>query len=120
MKRFLLTVVCSGMFASTAMAAVTGPVVVVAHIDLLPQAVPQGVQTLRDFAQESRRDPGVASFVLITWAPTTNHFQLLEVYNSMAAFQNHVQAPHTVAFRSSIEADIGAPFDERIYTPLRN
>ena len=68
---------------------------------------------LKNFAAESQDDPGVVSFQLIT--RTTNHFQLIQIYNSLAAFNRHVQAPHTIAFRSAIQPFIGAPYDERIY-----
>jgi hypothetical protein len=56
-------------------------VVVVTHIDVDPQFVNQ---TLNDmlvgFVEDSRDDSGVKSFTMITQDPTTNHFQLIEVF----------------------------------------
>ena len=56
------------------------------------------------------------SFTLITWAPTTNHFQLLEVFDSLDAFNRHVTAAHTIAFRAAFQQYVGSPIDERRYT----
>jgi quinol monooxygenase YgiN len=90
-------------------------IIAVTHIDLIPTNLDQAVPVLKNFATESKGDPGVVSFELITWAPTTNHFQIIQIYNSLGAFNRHVQAPHTIAFRSAIQPFIGAPYDERIY-----
>jgi quinol monooxygenase YgiN len=70
---------------------------------------------LEQFVTDSRNDPGVKYFTLITWDPTTNHFQLIEVFQSMRAFDAHVSAAHTVDFRNALQPFIGAPYDERLY-----
>jgi quinol monooxygenase YgiN len=99
----------------------SGEIVVVTHIDLIPNsegvAPPAAVQLLEQFVLDSRKDPGVKYFTLITWDPTTNHFQLLEVYRSMRSFNEHVSAAHTIAFRDNLQQYIGAPYDERVYQP---
>ena len=105
----------SCLLAWPAMANERGSIFVVTHIDVIPTNLDQAVPVLKNFATQSKDDPGVVSFQLITWAPTTNHFQLIQIYNSLAAFNRHVQAPHTIAFRSAIQPFIGAPYDERIY-----
>ena len=105
----------SCLLAWPAMGNERGSIFVVTHIDVIPTNLDQAVPVLKNFATESKDDPGVVSFQLITWAPTTNHFQLIQIYSSLAAFNRHVQAPHTIAFRSAIQPFIGAPYDERIY-----
>lgn len=110
-----LALAAPALFAPPARAEVQGPIIVVAHIDFIPPYLAAGLPALQLFAQQSKSDPGVKSFTLITWAPTTNHFQLIEVFDSLAAFNNHVQAAHTIAFRAAIQPDIGALYDERIY-----
>lgn len=106
------------LLSSSAIAQTAGPVTVVAHIDFIPTNLAQGLPTLQQFAQQSKGDPGVRSFTLITWAPTTNHFQLIEVFDSLKDYNNHVQSPHTVAFRTALQPLIGSPYDERLYQPL--
>jgi quinol monooxygenase YgiN len=90
-------------------------VVVVTHIDVIPDFVSQAQPLLEQFVLDSRNDPGVKTFILITWDPTTNHFQLIEVFRNMQAFNQHVSADHTVQFRYDIQPFIGAPYDERLY-----
>ena len=95
-----------------------GDVVVVTHVDVDPQNVTDLFHTtLVNFVVESRNDPGVKSFTLITQDPTTNHFQLIEVFRDMRAFDAHVSAAHTVIFRANLQPFIGAPYDERLYRP---
>ena len=108
-------ILLSCLLAWPAMGDERGSIFVVTHIDVIPTNLDQAVPVLKNFAAESQDDPGVVSFQLITWAPTTNHFQLIQIYNSLAAFNRHVQAPHTIAFRSAIQPFVGAPYDERIY-----
>lgn len=115
MKTVRLTLALFAFFAYPALAEVEGPITVVTHVDFIPQNLAQGLPALEQFARRSKSDPGVRSFTLITWAPTTNHFQLIEVFDSIAAFNNHVQAPHTIAFRAAIQPLIGALYDERLY-----
>jgi quinol monooxygenase YgiN len=99
----------------------SGEIVVVTHIDIIPNsagvAPPAAVTLLEQFVLDSRSDPGVKYFTLITWDPTKNHFQLLEVYRDMRSFNQHVSAQHTIDFRNNFQQYIGAPYDERVYQP---
>ena len=94
-------------------------IIVVTHVDLNPvdgQAPPAAVQLLEQFVLDSRRDPGVESFTLITQTPTSNHFQLIEVFQNSQSFDAHVSAAHTVLFRDGLQPFLGAPYDERLYS----
>ncbi|MGH7044977.1 MAG: putative quinol monooxygenase [Stellaceae bacterium] len=124
MRRFswTLPLLMLGLLAAApAYAGNSSDVVVVTHIDMIPdsagQAPPAALALLEQFVLDSRKDPGVEYFTLITWAGTTNHFQLLEVFRNMRAFDAHVSAAHTVAFRNGLQPYIGAPYDERLYQP---
>ena len=90
-------------------------VVVVTHVDVDPQNVDLAKTFLLPFVEQSRTDPGVVSFTLITQDPTTNHFQLIEVFRDMRAFDDHVSAKHTIEFRTDLQPLLGAPYDERLY-----
>jgi quinol monooxygenase YgiN len=90
-------------------------VVVVTHVDVDPQNVPIAEPLLTGFVVDSRDDPGVVSFTLITQDPTTNHFQLIEVFRDMRAFDAHVSAVHTITFRTNLQPLLGAPYHERLY-----
>jgi quinol monooxygenase YgiN len=90
-------------------------VVVVTHLDIIPTFTDQAKPVLIDFVGESGDDRGVKVFEMISWTPTTNHFQLIEVFETLSAFNAHISAEHTIAFRTAIQAFIGAPYDERLY-----
>ena len=92
-----------------------GEVVVVTHVDVDPQNVPVAEPLLVNFVIDSRNDRGVKSFTLITQEGTTNHFQLIEVFRDMRAFDAHVSAEHTILFRTNLQPLLGAPYDERLY-----
>ena len=112
---------CSLLTASPASAEHASPVTVVTHFDIIPNGnnVTQATALLQQFVTDSRADAGAVSVTLITWAPTTNHFQLLEVFDSQTSFDRHVSAAHTIAFRTAVQQFIGSPFDERLYTQNR-
>jgi quinol monooxygenase YgiN len=93
-----------------------GDVVVVTHLDIIPDFVTQAQPLIEQFVVDSRNDPGVKYFTVITWTPTTNHFQLLEVFKNRRTFDLHVSADHTIKFRNALQPFIGAPYDERLYT----
>lgn len=122
MRIALRLALAAALFAAPLLAAPAqaqdrdGPVTVVAHVDVIPDFLNKALPLLEQFTQDSKNDTGVRAFILITWSLTTNHFQLIEIYNSLQAFQNHVEAAHTIAFRKATLPYIGAPYDERIYS----
>ena len=90
-------------------------IVVITHLDVIPTFVEQAQPVIEQFVVDSRNDPGVEAFVVVSWTPTTNHFQLIEVYRNQHAFDAHISAPHTITFRKELQGFIGAPYDERLY-----
>jgi len=88
---------------------------VITHVDVDPQFVDQALPVLDTFVSDSANDPGVQTFALLSQSPTTNHFQLIEVFANRQAFNAHVSAQHTLDFRNDIQPFIGAPYDERLY-----
>jgi quinol monooxygenase YgiN len=118
MRKFrwiLLLIVATCLMGVPARADRFGQVVVVTHVDVDPQNVPVAEPLLTNFVIDSRRDRGVKSFTLISQEGTTNHFQLIEVFRDMRAFDAHVSASHTVTFRTNLDPLLGAPYDERLY-----
>lgn len=115
MKTTVAALIAAMISIGPALAAPNRPVLVIAHVDLTPDGLAQGLPILVQFAQQSETDRGVVSFKLITWAETNNHFQIIEIYDSLQSFNNHLQASHTVGFRNALQPFIGAPYDERLY-----
>jgi quinol monooxygenase YgiN len=123
-----MTVLSRAFYATVLACVLAGPVladgpgsndqaqvVIVTHLDIIPSFVSQALPVLLKFVEDSRSDPGVVVFMMIDWIPTTNHFQLIEVFTNQRAFDAHVSAAHTIQFRGDIQAFIGAPYDERVY-----
>ncbi|WP_158940754.1 putative quinol monooxygenase [Burkholderia sp. S171] len=97
---------------------------VVTHVDLLPDtvipnSVEQGVQFLKKYVDESRGSVGSEYANLITWAPTTNHFQVIEVWQNQRTYDEHLASQSTINFRTNIQALIGSPYDARVYSSVR-
>jgi quinol monooxygenase YgiN len=88
---------------------------VITHVDIDPQFVAQALPVLDTFVSDSANDPGVQTFALLSQSPTTNHFQLIEVFANQQAFDAHVSAQHTLDFRNDLQPFIGARYDERLY-----
>ena len=93
-----------------------GEIEVVTHIDVIPTFLAQAQPLIQQFVADSANDPGVREFLLVSWDDITNHFQLVERYDTKRAFDLHVSAQHTVQFRTALQPFIGAPYDERVYT----
>jgi quinol monooxygenase YgiN len=93
-----------------------GEIEVVTHIDIIPTFLDQARPLILQFVADSAHDRGVKEFLLVSWLNITNHFQLIERYDTKRDFDLHVSAQHSVDFRKAIQPFIGAPYDERVYT----
>jgi quinol monooxygenase YgiN len=88
---------------------------VITHVDVDPQFVGQARPLLDTFVNDSLNDPEVQTFALLSQTPTPNHFQLIETFANLKAFEDHLSAQHTVDLRTNIDPLLGAPYDERLY-----
>jgi len=111
--------VVTSLAGASAQADDFGEVVVVTHIDVIPTFLDNAKPLIEDFVLTSRNDPGVKQFILVSWDDITNHFQLIERFQNMRAFDLHVSAKHTIEFRNALQSYIGAPYDERLYSTGR-
>jgi quinol monooxygenase YgiN len=92
-----------------------GQLYVVTHVDLTPDNAAGGTKLLQQFANESRKDPGVVRFELLQDSARPNHFTVVEVWANSKAFEGHEQADHTKHFREKLQPMLGSPFDERLH-----
>ena len=88
---------------------------VITHVDVDPQFVGQARPLLDTFVNDSLNDPEAQTFALVSQTPTLNHFQLIETFANLKAFEAHLSAQHSVDFRTNIDPLLGAPYDERLY-----
>jgi quinol monooxygenase YgiN len=94
-------------------------VYVVSHVDIGSAAgreIAPGL--LQRLAEQSRREPGSLGFDVLQHAMRANHFTVFEVWRDQRALDAHVAAPHTRAYRDTVQPISGSPVDERVYSAI--
>jgi quinol monooxygenase YgiN len=95
-----------------------GMIYVVTHVDVVPAGKDDCIAALKAIAIESADDSGNISYDAFEQANRGNHFTVIETWTNRGAFDAHVAAAHTRAFRKKIAPFIGAPYDDRLYQAL--
>jgi len=80
------------------------PIFDVTHFDVIPLAPPQvdidfqqkAYGLLFDYRDDSRSDPGLESFRIVNWIIASNHSQIIDVWDSLEAF-NRTWLSHTAS-----------------------
>ena len=93
----------------------SGALYVVTYIDVFPNFTDDTMKALRQFATDSRKDPGSIRFEFLQDVVRTNHFSIVEVWQSRQAYDSHLTQEHSKRFREKIQPGLGSPFDERLY-----
>jgi quinol monooxygenase YgiN len=91
----------------------------VTHVDVPPPRKDETEALLKKLAEDSRKDDGNVRYdVFQQTAPRTNHFTIFGTWKDRNAFDAHEAKPHTKQFRDALGPILGAPYDERLYSPL--
>ena len=114
-----------------------GPIFDIAHFDVIP-AMANGVDfqqtaysALFKYRDASLSDRGLRSFRVVNWVLAPNHSQIIDVWSSREAFEEHLAQPHSVDFRFAVQIQppppppgfnccIGSPIDDRQYSLVRS
>jgi len=91
-------------------------VYVITHVDVFPD--PKAAAMLTALAQASRLENGNIRFDVLIHTMRSNHFEVIETWQSQKALESHANAAHTKTFRDDLQATLGSPLDERIYKPI--
>jgi quinol monooxygenase YgiN len=89
------------------------PVYVTSHIDVTPAFIDRTAAALKAYVEAARREPGVVRVDAVQ-ETRTNHFDLLEVWKDLAAFEAHAASPGSVRLHDAIFPWRGSPFEERL------
>jgi quinol monooxygenase YgiN len=108
----------SGLTVGGALGAGSGNVMVVTHVDVIPSQKEPGMAALLRLAEESRGHHGNLRFDVWQQIDRPNHFSVVESWSSRFAFDTHVMAAATRAFRTSLAPLTGSLYDERLYQLL--
>jgi quinol monooxygenase YgiN len=92
-----------------------GALYVVTYVDVFPNFADDTVKALRQFAADSHKDPGLVRFEFLQDVARTNHFSIVEVWQTRQAYDAHLTQEHSKRFREKIQPGMGSPFDERLY-----
>jgi quinol monooxygenase YgiN len=92
---------------------------VVTYVDVFPNFAEDTVKALRQFAADSRKDPGLVRFEFLQDVVRTNHFSIVEVWQNRQEYDAHLTQEHSRRFREKIQPGLGSPFDERLYNLVR-
>jgi quinol monooxygenase YgiN len=88
-------------------------VYVISHVDVAPDPKIAGLLTA--LATASRLEEGNIRFDVLLHTMRSNHFEVIETWQSQRALDNHAAAAHTRKYRDDLQASLGSPLDERIY-----
>lgn len=92
----------------------------VTHVDVAGRGeiLDQATELIREFAADSRKDPGVVRFEVLQQDGHPNHFTIYEVWESRQAFETHLATPHSRHFREKLQPLLGSPFRESLHRLL--
>jgi quinol monooxygenase YgiN len=114
----LVSIVCISLCCSAALLqAQPKPdqaLYVVTHIDVYPNFAADTTAALKQFAADSLKDAGALRFEVLRDVERVNHFTVVEIWKSRAAYEAHLMAPHSKPFRDKLQPWLGSPFDERL------
>src|SRR5689334_22636397 len=82
-------------------------VYVITHVDVAPDPKVAGLLTA--LATASRLEEGNIRFDVLLHTMRSNHFEVIETWQSQRALENHVQAAHTKKYRDDLQASLGSP-----------
>jgi quinol monooxygenase YgiN len=94
------------------------PYYVITFVDLIPPNKDAGMSLLKQYVDATRKEPGNQTALALTQISRPNHFMLYEVWQNEDAFNKHESNAATREFRTKIQPDLGAPFDQRAHSKL--
>jgi quinol monooxygenase YgiN len=94
------------------------PYYVITFVDLIPPNKDAGIALLKQYVDTTRKEPGNQTALALTQISRPNHLFLYEVWQNEDAFNKHEGNAATRDFRTKIQSDLGAPFDQRAHSKL--
>jgi quinol monooxygenase YgiN len=113
--------------------SVHGPVFDISHFDVIPADDFQqtAYTALFKYRDASSSDQGLKSFRVVNWLLAPNHSQIIDVWSSLEALEQHLAQSHSVDFRFAVQVQppppppgfnccIGSPIDDRQYSLVQS
>ena len=86
---------------------------VVAHVDVPPPNTAKTIALLKQYANDTRKQPGLVRIDIQEEDALPNHFAIVSVWKDKAAFEAHQATSETKRFRDELYPLLGAPLDQR-------
>jgi quinol monooxygenase YgiN len=88
---------------------------IVTHVDVMPKFTDAARDVLKQFAVDSRKDAGAVRIEVLEELGRPNHSTVVEIWANRQAYEDHLAADHTKAYRAKLQPMLGSPFDERLH-----
>jgi quinol monooxygenase YgiN len=106
--------VLSTISAARAQDAGDPSVHIVTYIEGAPASAKQNIDTLKQFADASRKEAGVLRFEVLQRAGYAGHFAIIESWKDKVALEVHTAATSTKQFLDKVQPTLISPLDERL------
>jgi quinol monooxygenase YgiN len=93
-------------------------VVIIAHVDVVPQYTAGATELLKKYRKQSLAEPGTKKIAILQQVGRPNHFTIVEEWPDEKALNEHVSAAQTKEFRDHLQPMLGSPYDERPHLEL--
>lgn len=104
-----------GVFATArAMAQSPDAVHVATYLDVRQAASGAGAALALQYVRATRAEAGNVAADVYQEIGRSNHFVLIETWNTRTSFADHEQTAHTLQFRAQLRAIQRSPFDQRV------
>jgi quinol monooxygenase YgiN len=102
--------------------AQSGPdaVFAVTYLDVGAGAVPQGVELIKKYRDQSRRENANLEFTVLQEASRPNRFVIMEGWRDQAAFEAHDKGAPKAEFESALKPIRNSPPDRKMLQPFAN
>jgi quinol monooxygenase YgiN len=110
----------AGATGAAGAAGASGAVYVLTHVDIAgTNNRDQGTATLKKYAEDGRKEPNALRVEVWQQTNRLNHYTVNEVWKDQAAYEAHVAAAPTRAYREKLDPMLGALYDARRYKALK-
>jgi quinol monooxygenase YgiN len=92
----------------------------VTYLDVGAGAVPQGVELIKKFRDESRREAANLEFTILQETSRPNRFAIMEGWRDRAAFEAHDQGAAKAEFEGALKPIRNSPPDRKMLQPFAN
>jgi (4S)-4-hydroxy-5-phosphonooxypentane-2,3-dione isomerase len=114
-----LAFVFAGLPQGTAFAQAGGEAIYgVTALDVLPGKTNDGVALLKQYRDQSLKQPGNLGVTLLQEADWPNRFIIYEGWKDQAAYEANDKAAHTAQLRDKLKAVAASPYDRRNYSVI--